>query len=68
MRWKSDFAAGQSLDEVLEEALPEDDGDGGGVGDSGADTDDDVGGPKMSTPQTTHVHRRRKRSLGPRWR
>ena len=53
LRWEFDFADVQSVDGVLDEALPEDDGDEGGVGDSGADTDDDEGERRWLTPKTS---------------
>ena len=47
LRWRFDFAVVQSGGEVLDEASPEDDGGASDVEDSGADTDDGVGGAKM---------------------
>ena len=45
--WQFDFADVQPGDEVLDEALLEDDGDEGCFGVSGAHADDYVGGAKM---------------------
>ena len=54
LRWEFGFAHVQSVDEVLNEALLEYDGDEGGVGDSGAGTDDDVERDRRwLTPRTT---------------
>ena len=44
LRCKFDFAVVQPAHELHDEALLEDDGDEGGVGNRGADTHDDVGG------------------------
>ena len=53
----------QTCDKVLDKVVLEDDGDEGGVGDSGADTVE-----AKDDGEVFYVHRGRRRLLRPRWR